>query len=320
MLPATPPIPPADMRWSSRGLGTRHAIDQWQEWAASTIAPIDISVRDRDTFAAGWRSYGLGELRFLQLLAPAQRVVHRGGGSAGSAVPSIQLVYSRRGTLDTRIAGASFTLGPGEFVLLDNTRFYQMDMDQPHEALDLMMPRAWVECWVADPDALLARPLSARNGWGAPLGSLIETMVRHLDDSPGLRPLLAERIGALLTLVGDAEDAVPAGHRAALADRILFRVRRDFADPDLTPDAVAASLSISTRYLQALLARRGTSFVREVSGARLDRARDLLVDPHGQHVSIAEIAFRCGFLDPGYFARQFRKRFGVSPRDWRTEH
>lgn len=319
-MPAIAPALPDDRSWSSRGLGTRSAIEQWQEWAARTIAPIDVSVRDRDAFAAGWRSYGLGELRFLQLLAPAQRVVHRGTGSAGSAAPSIQLVYSRRGALDTRIAGASFIVGPGEFVLLDNTRFYQMDMDTPHEALDLMMPRAWVERWVADPDALLARPLSARNGWGAPLGSLIETMVRHLDDSPGLRPLLAERIGALLTLVGDAEDAVPARHRAALADRILFRVRRDFADPDLTPDAVAASLSISTRYLQALLARRGTSFVREVSGARLDRARDLLVDPHGQHVSIAEIAFRCGFLDPGYFARQFRKRFGVSPRDWRTEH
>lgn len=319
MLPEAPQILP-DMRWSSRGLGTRHAIDQWQEWAASTIAPIDISVRDRDDFAAGWRSYGLGELRLLQLLAPAQRVVHRGSGSAGSAVPSIQLVYSRRGALATRIAGASFTVGPGEFVLLDNTRFYQMDMDAPHEALDLMMPRAWIDRWVADPDVLLARPLSARSGWGAPLGSLVETMVRHLDDSPSLRPLLTERIGALLTLVGEAEDAVPERHRGALADRILSRIRRDFADPDLAPDAVAANLSISTRYLQALLARRGTSFVREVSGARLDHARDLLGDAHGRHVTIAEIAFRCGFLDPGYFARQFRKRFGVSPRDWRTEH
>ena len=319
MLPAAPHILP-DMRWSSRGLGTRHAIAQWQEWAASTIAPIDISVRDRDAFAAGWRSYGLGELRLLQLLAPAQRVVHRGSGSAGSAVPSIQLVYSRRGALATRIAGASFTVGPGEFVLLDNTRFYQMDMDAPHEALDLMMPRAWIDRWVVDPDALLARPLSARSGWGAPLGSLVETMVRHLDNSPSLRPLMAERIGALLTLVGEAEDAIPERHRGALADRILSRIRRDFADPDLAPDTVAANLSISTRYLQALLARRGTSFVREVSGARLDQARDLLGDPHGRHVTIAEIAFRCGFLDPGYFARQFRKRFGVSPRDWRTEH
>jgi hypothetical protein len=28
-------------------------------------------------------------------------------------------------------------------VLLDNTRFYQMEMDTPHEAVDLMMPLGW---------------------------------------------------------------------------------------------------------------------------------------------------------------------------------
>lgn len=316
-MPATAPIVPDDTRWSSRGLGTRDAIGQWQEWAARTIAPIDVSVRDRDGFAAGWRSYGLGEVRFLHLQAPAQRVVHRGSGSAGRAAPAIQLVYARRGALETRIAGAPFTLSPGEFVLLDNTRFYQMDMAEPHEALDLMMPRAWIERWLPDPDALLGRPLSAQTGWGAPLGSLIEAMAVHLDGSPALRPLLAERIGALLTLAGGTCDAVPDRHRVALVDRILFRIRRDFADPDLSPRAVAATLGISTRHLQALLAERGTSFVHEVAAARLDRAGDLLRDARGRHVAIAEIAFRCGFLDPGYFARRFRRRFGASPRDWR---
>ena len=37
-------------------------------------------------------------------------------------------------------------------------------------------------------------------------------------------------------------------------------------------------------------------------------------------VSVAEIAFRAGFLDAGYFARLFRKRFGITPREWRAGH
>ncbi|CAN5328961.1 helix-turn-helix domain-containing protein [soil metagenome] len=311
-------VPCDDTRWSSRGLGRRAAIGQWQEWAARTIAPIDVSIRDADGFEAGWRSYGLGEVRFLHLRAPAQRVVHRGTGSAGRAAPAIQLVYARRGALETQIAGTAFTLRPGEFVLLDNTRFYQMDMAEPHEALDLMMPRAWIERWLPDPDALLARPLSARSGWGAPLGSLIEAMALHLDDSPDLRPLLAERIGALLTLAGNPDDIAPARHRGELAMRILRRIRRDFADADLSPRLVATGLGISTRHLQALLAAQGTSFVQEVTTARLDRAGDLLRDRRTGQIAIAEIAFRCGFLDPAYFARRFRQRFGVSPRDWRA--
>jgi len=304
-----------DARWSSSGLGRREAIGQWQDWAARTIAPIDVSVRDIDRFVAGWRSYGLGDLRFLHLLAPAQRVIHRGTGSSGQAAPSIQLVYARRGALRTQIGRSNFTIGPGEFVLLDNTRFYQMDMDSAHEAIDLMMPRTWIEHWLPDPDQLLGRPLSTRTGWGAPLGSLLEAMARHIDDSPLMRPLLAERVGALLTLAAETGDTAASGPGGGLADRILRRIERDFADPDLAPQPVADALGISKRYLQALLAARGTSFVQELGRVRLERACDLLA---GSGLPVAEIAFRCGFLDPGYFARQFRRRFGASPRDWRT--
>ncbi|WP_090887105.1 AraC family transcriptional regulator [Pedobacter rhizosphaerae] len=32
---------------------------------------------------------------------------------------------------------------------------------------------------------------------------------------------------------------------------------------------------------------------------------------------MSEIAYLVGFADPKYFARQFRKKFGMSPRDWR---
>ncbi|GAA0319797.1 AraC family transcriptional regulator [Sphingomonas oligophenolica] len=310
------PAPSNDARWSSSGMGRREAIGQWQDWAARTIAPIDVSVRDIDRFVAGWRSYGLGDLRFLHLLAPAQRVIHRGTGSSGQAAPSIQLVYARRGALRTQIGRRNFTIGPGEFVLLDNTRFYQMDMDSAHEAIDLMMPRIWVEHWLPDPDQLLGRPLSTRTGWGAPLGSLLEAMARHIDDSPLMRPLLAERVGALLTLAAETGDRAASGLGGGLADRILRRIERDFADPDLAPQPVADALGISKRYLQALLAARGTSFVQELGRVRLERACDLLAE---SGLPVAEIAFRCGFLDPGYFARQFRRRFGATPRDWRTQ-
>ncbi len=80
---------------------------------------------------------------------------------------------------------------------------------------------------------------------------------------------------------------------------------------------MSKALGISKRYLQTLLASSGTSFVRELNAARLDRASQFLVDPGMQGLSIADVAFRCGFLDPGYFARQFRKRFDATPRAWR---
>ena len=55
--------------------------------------------------------------------------------------------------------GKRFTLEPGQFVLLDNTRFYQMEMETEHEVADLMMPQGWLEKYLPDPAVLLGRPL-----------------------------------------------------------------------------------------------------------------------------------------------------------------
>lgn len=312
---------PVDGSWTSVGLARPEAISQWREWAASTIAPIEVTLFDADSFAARWVSHGIGQLRLLHLHAPAQRVTHTGDSSAMRAAPSIQLVWSRKGVMKTQMGGRRFDIGPGEFVLLDNTRFYQMEMETEHECIDLMMPQGWLERYLPDPGALLARPVSAREGWGAPLGALLETMLTGLDRAPLPRPLIAEQVGSLLALATgfqDVEDSTR--HRGQLARRILQRIESDYADPDLSPENVAEGCGISKRYLQTLLAGSGTSFVQELNVTRLDRAGDLLTDPRAKGLSIAEIAFRCGFLDPGYFTRLFRKRFGITPRAWRSGH
>jgi AraC-like DNA-binding protein len=318
----TPAPAPEDASWTSAGLARPEALREWREWAASTIAPIEVTVFEPNAFAARWVMHGIGQLRMLQLHAPAQRVTHTGAeGSSGRAAPSIQLVYARRGALKTVMGGKRFIVEPGQFVLLDNTRFYQMEMDTEHEAIDLMMPQGWLEKHLPDPAALLARPIDARSGWGAPLGSLLETMLTGLDEAPLPRPLIAEQVGHLLGLAtGFHEAGESSRHRGQLARRILRRIESGYADPDLSPEAVAHDLGISKRYLQTLLAGSGTGFVQELNATRLDRASDMLSDPRAAALPVAEIAFRAGFLDAGYFARLFRKRFGITPREWRAGH
>ena len=105
-----------------------------------------------------------------------------------------------------------------------------------------------------------------------------------------------------------------------LYDAQLAGASCDFADAELSPEQVAAECGISKRYLQALLAGSGTSFVQELNATRLDRASDLLGDARCRSLTIADIAFRSGFLDPGYFTRAFRKRFGITPSEWRAGH
>ncbi len=315
-----------DREWSSSGLPKRDAIDQWRSWAASTIAPIEVTVFDPESFAARWVSHGIGQLRLLQLHAPAQRVTHTGAeGAAMRATPSIQLVYAQEGAMKTSMGGKRFTLEAGQFVLLDNTRFYQMEMETEHRALDLMMPQNWLEKFLPDVGKYLAVPMDGRNGWGAPLGALLECLTDRLTSTTLPRSLIAEQIGTLLALATGVHEASEGSspkhrHRGQLARLILRRIENEYADPELTPDRVANDCRISKSYLQALLAGSGTSFVQELNATRLERASDMLSDPRSHSLSIAEVAYRSGFLDPGYFARLFRKRFGITPREWRAGH
>ena len=54
-----------DLSWTSAGLARGEAVRQWQDWAASTIAPIDVCVFDEGAFTARWsiRSLPLGQRR-----------------------------------------------------------------------------------------------------------------------------------------------------------------------------------------------------------------------------------------------------------------
>jgi AraC-like DNA-binding protein len=71
---------------------------------------------------------------------------------------------------------------------------------------------------------------------------------------------------------------------------------------------------ISPRYLQRLMASSGTSFTEHVNELRLQRAFELLTEPHDSAQRISDIALEVGFSDVSHFNRLFRARFGDSPR------
>jgi AraC-like DNA-binding protein len=88
-------------------------------------------------------------------------------------------------------------------------------------------------------------------------------------------------------------------------------------DPDLAPADVAGRVNVSTRYLHRLFAEQGTSFGRWVLRRRLERCRQDLADPALAHLTISQIAERWGFRDRSHFARAFRARYQLAPREWR---
>lgn len=85
----------------------------------------------------------------------------------------------------------------------------------------------------------------------------------------------------------------------------------------LTLGQVAKSINTSTFYFCKLFKKvTGINFTEYVSRVRIERAKNLLLNPN---LRVSEIAFEVGFESLTHFNRVFKKILGQSPTDYRSQ-
>lgn len=81
---------------------------------------------------------------------------------------------------------------------------------------------------------------------------------------------------------------------------------------------VAEQLSLSPRYLSdSLKAETGKTALEHIHLFLIDEAKSLLLAPG---MTVSETAYRLGFEYPQYFSRLFKKKTGMTPKEYQTEH
>lgn len=103
---------------------------------------------------------------------------------------------------------------------------------------------------------------------------------------------------------------------------VLAKQMIDWINAHLTEDIglidIAASASISPRECQRIFRQYlHRSPIGYLNLCRLYAAAQSLTDLNSP---VTEIAMRYGFTSPSYFAQQFRREFGMTPRDYRRIH
>jgi AraC-like DNA-binding protein len=103
----------------------------------------------------------------------------------------------------------------------------------------------------------------------------------------------------------------------ALLRSLLKSVRRRLKeDLEVSVEAVTKELGYTRQYVSGrfhrLTGRLLSHFLKE---KRLEKAARLL---KSGNLRVSQIARRCGFDSENYFRQQFRLRFGMSPRQFRT--
>lgn len=100
--------------------------------------------------------------------------------------------------------------------------------------------------------------------------------------------------------------------------RALIRTvhRRLEADEEVTVEAITSELGYTRQYVSGRFHRvTGRLLSHFLKEKRLGKAARLLKKGN---LRVSQIARRCGFDSENYFRQQFRERFGMSPRQFRS--
>ncbi len=234
-------------------------------------------------------------------------------------------VISGRGHLDSTDASGvrrDYVLGPdqGFLILPGQVSTYAADKDQPWKYVwlefDGLRVSEFVESAGLDLSQAVYRPQSPADGQR--LRDIMLYMAEHSEASPlhltGLLFLFLD----LLIRTSSARRALRGVQLKDFYIQEAINYMEHNYQRELSVEELADVCKLNRSYFSKLFKdSMGCPPQEFLIRLRLSKAADLM---KGTRLSIGDIAARCGYPNQLHFSRAFKKRYGVSPREWRLEN
>lgn len=226
------------------------------------------------------------------------------------------------GPCRSRHAGRDDIGEAGDLMLFDTARSFDSVFPEDYHVLMWNLPREALAPMLSEPDRSIGVRIPGSAGPGAILGAYLRALLTEGSQcdpvtQQGLLTHLCGLVGLTLGASPMARESRRETQRAVRRQQILTYIERHWRDPSLSAANAARDLRMSPRWLHALLEEGEISFAAWVAQRRLEECKRLLSNPAYDCLSVADIAFRCGFNSLSTFNRRFRARYGMTPRDLR---
>ena len=225
--------------------------------------------------------------------------------------------FQTRGHSSLTQGAREATIGPGFGVLYDARRPFEDRLDGPAqraEVLIVTVPAKPLLDKFRDAEHLCATPVPLSGAIARSIMSLVRAAISAPDKLAERRGI--DMIDYMAGLLRQAQGRPHALGRASLFTLIDMHLQRNLAEVT-SPVALAIAFGISERTFHRIFADRNTTFERHCLRRRVERFRDLLVEPRLFDLPIAALALQCGFADAAHASRTFKHAFGSTPRDYR---
>jgi AraC-like DNA-binding protein len=290
------------------------------------LMPTRLSTNDVGSFHAGVRSTSLGEVHLLDMWACNPLACCRTSKLITSSDPHyLKVALQLRGVSVVSQGDQQATLGPGDLVLYDTGRPYQVSGGASGRMHSVIFPRDALRLSPVQLQRLTTRRISGRDGLGSVVCQYLVGLGRQLHTgtcsaSWHLSEATLDLLGALfaerLACTGATE--LDSG-KAGLLLRVRAYIKHRLGDPGLDIATIAAAHHVSIRSLQKLFESQGQTVTGWIRAQRLECCRKDLANPTLAERPVSSVGASWGIVDAAHFSRSFRSTYGLSPREYRAK-
>lgn len=289
----------------------------WDSAVRTAFPSLSVELSDPAQSCGSINTTKMGAGEFFEIDSSPVDVTHHAGGSKQGIPPRLSLMVQSKGSMRVNQGGQSCLLREGDLCVIDEARSFRLIGEDFSKILFLRMSRTAA----LSRYPMLEKPFVTVFPSDEPGTRLLaETLLRFSAGAGDLRELQrSAMMNAVIQMLGMAE---PFSRMPAAPDwrvrRALDYIEINLSVAGLTAEAVAQDQRISRRRLDQLMHEAfGHSIASHLWSRRLEQASADLRDPHRSDQSIAQIAFANGFEDAAHFTRAFKRRFSVTPGQWR---
>lgn len=229
---------------------------------------------------------------------------------------NLVLHLQRHGRLTLLHDDAIVTAGIGDIIIADDSLPYAIDISDANDCLIFQMPVSHLgDRYRCDDWHGLLLPA------GDPNVAFFDYILRGLWNNRDEFGDIDDAMGEVLS--GAARVVCGSGSRGSTDEGcgvspVAFALRH-LDNPQLGTATICHATGLSSRAVQkAFLREVGLTPTAFINERRLQRSAERLVTSDAS--TITHIALDVGFNDPAFFSRCFRRRYGVTPREWRSKH
>lgn len=304
----------------------------WIDLICQTYVGLDCDSPHQHDFHGSIEQHQWAGLDLSVVRSRAQDVRRTRSQIARSQDDCIIVSFQTKGSGVVSQDNRSAVLQVGDYALYDSQRPYALHFDGDFEEIVLKIPRASLGSLASRTSDWTAQTFKGKHG----VGQLVFGSVSALREQANILPTCstADITHGVLSLLAASLRAAAAGQapaadveadnahsRAAVHHaRAMQWLRLHLHECELSIADIASAVALSPAQLHRVFQQYGESPAHVLWRLRTHLSQQRLHDASLSHHSISEIAQSCGFSDAAHFSRMFKRRVGMSPRQWRLDH